>query len=428
MLSLSLASTPLLCKIVESKMSELEQDNRTSQTSKFTLEQIRNQHVTGLEEYWDSSLSYADNLKNVFDASIVIPDQKIQQPILLAYACIPSALASVIPILFLHGREGSGKSQAVIFFSAVHAVPIFLPNTTYAAMRNNVQNRRWIVPKNEEGELNYCCCFDNLNRETLLNENLKTFFLGGYNRRTDRVEISNGDGTNSVFRVFGPKVISTIWPIYSDPTMGEFNRRLVTLKFKRIEELSPEDLGEFDVYNRLDLEICDTSLLNHEFNNLWGEDNQHYYMELTNQLKGRNKTFKIPKTIKSTQWALMPDLIASGIIAGVWRDINDAIDGIEAYWNWHGENIAQSVGAMQKAVQHYLDNKIGKKTLLKQRLNLNEPIEIPCSAIKEYLDGLARAGALESHVTPQAITSVMSAVGWSRQMNEFNEWVWRPSA
>jgi hypothetical protein len=408
-------------------MSEIEnQETATRDTAAFSLENIRNEHTEGLGDYWDSELNYASNLQAIFESSIVIPDKDIQLPMLLAYICIPSALSSVVPILFLHGKAGTGKSQTIIFASGVHNAPIYTTATTYAALRNSVQATRWIVPKNEEGEKNYIVLFDNLNRETLINENLKTFMLCGYNRRTDRIEISKGEGENQTFRVFGPKVISSIHPVYSDSSMSELARRLVVLKFQSLDNMSPKDIGDFDIYDRLDLETVDLSLLNHQFNILWGIDNQHEFMNLSARLKARKKDFKVPKIIKSTQWALMPDMIASGIIAGVWKDLEDALHGCAKYWEWNAENIAMNMGSMERAIRHYIEAETKAPRELSKRLAIPDLSEIRCDSLKIYLDSLAKQGALEAHATPSKITETMLAVGWTRQLNDSKTWVWVP--
>jgi hypothetical protein len=395
-------------------------------TTIISLESVRNAHTVGLKEYWDYSASYGDNLRTIFNESILLPEKEIQLPVLLAYATVPSALSNILPVVFFAGKEGSGKSQTLLLMSAIHNCPVYGSNTTYAGLRNTMGKRRFVVPKNEEGEKNYICCFDNVNIGTLKNELMLTYFLSGYNRRTDIIEIAKEGGENLTFRVFGPKVISSVHPIHADPALKELARRLVVIKFKTIEEMTEEEIGDFDVFSRLDLESVDLSILNHEYNNLWNVDNQHRFMDLVGKLKAKSKDFKIPKIIKSHQWTLLPDVIAAGIVSGVFNDIPDALRIFGNYWEWNITNVGSSVGAMQKAILHYVKDKSAIPDRLAQRLGLIEPTEIRCDALKTYLDGLAREGALETYPTPQNVTTIMTSIGWKRDLNKNEIWVWVP--
>jgi hypothetical protein len=239
-------------------------------TSKVTTaEDIRMSGTESLEDYWNSSLSFGDNLRQLFEYAIAIPDKDVQLPIFLAYGSVPSTLASVIPILFLHGQEGTGKSNAAILLSGVFGSEVNSASTTFAAIRNKTRLARWTLPDSQDGERNCCIIFDNVNLQTLKNENLYSYFLNGYSRRTDAIEISKGDGSNMVFKVFSPKVLSSIHALYAHPSLSEIARRLIVLKFKRIERFTEEELNGFDVSNRLEIDTMDLSLLHREFIALW---------------------------------------------------------------------------------------------------------------------------------------------------------------
>lgn len=389
-----------------------------------TFEAIRLNSMESMSEYWDVDLSFAVNIENIFTSSIAIPHREIQLPILLAYACLPSALCTVVPILFLQGQEGSGKSLASILYAGIFNQEILSSATTFAAIRNATQGHRWLSPETQEGEKNYAVIFDNVNLNTFRNESLYTFFLNGYNRKTDSIQISKGDGSNMVFKVFGPKVCSSIHALYTNPLLSEIARRMLVFKFARLEKISEEDLGDFDLHERLEIENLDLSLLHQKHYQLWLPENARNFTDLKRELTARKKSFKIPRTISSTQWSLCPDLIAAGVIGGVWPSHIEAIKSLEAYWLWHKDNIANSIGDTQKAILAYLESEKGRVKNLSDQLGLKMPLTIRCEGLKIYLDNLAKGGALETHPAPHTTTLIMNQLGWHRIIDEDGVWVW----
>lgn len=409
---------------VETAVEALEKLTHINSQTAVDFNSIRLDATEDINDLWDNEQSFAWNLTQIFDSSVVIPDRDIQLPIFLAYASVPTALSNVIPILLLQGKEGSGKSLATILLSGVFRQEILSSATTFAALRNHTQKSRWQVPDKQEGEMNYAVLFDNVNASTLLNENMYTFFLNGYNRKTDSIQISKGDGSNLEFKVFGAKVCSTIHPLYANPRLAELVRRMLVLKFKRFEEMDEKEIGEFDVNSRLEIESLNLQLLNVKFWEMWNRENSVYFGELKRQLTARKKSFKIPKTIKSTQWVLCPDLIAAGIVSGVWLDIPDAVASFATYWDWYADNIASAVSSLQKACVSYLLEQVTRLESVQRQLGVDIPIEVPCEGLKVHLDVLSRAGALEVHPTPQNVTLVMTALGWVREIGSQGQWTW----
>jgi hypothetical protein len=238
------------------------------------------------------------------------------------------------------------------------------------------------------------------------------------------MEISNGDGTNLVFKVFCPKVCNSIHPLFGDSKLSEISRRMLPIKFKRIEEIHPEDIGDFDVYSRLDVENINLGVLNEKFNELWNNANSIQFMELKKSLTGKNKIVKIPKVIKSHQWSLTLDMICAGCVAGLWPDPFVATDAIASYWDWYNMNITQGVSSFEIACKQIIKENIGNQQTIMQSLGIITALEIPCDKLKKRLDELARQGALGDYATPRNITEAMSRLGWHRRLNKDDVWVW----
>jgi hypothetical protein len=388
------------------------------------LENLRVELSASADDVWDDGLSFADNLTEIFNQSVIVPDKKIQLPIIISYCCLPSALCTVVPILFLQGKEGTGKSTAAIVIASVFGKEIFSAATSFAAIRNAVQGFRWFLPEKQEQEKNFGIVFDNVNAKTFLDEKLYTFFLNGYNRKTDRMEISNGDGTNLVFKVFCPKVCNSIHPLYGDSKLSEISRRMLPIKFKRIEEIAAEDIGNFDVYSRLDVENINLGILNEKFNELWSTENSVRFMELKRSLTGKNKIIKIPRVIKSHQWSLTLDMICAGCIAELWPDPFAATDAVANYWEWYNVNIAQGSSSFEVACSQVIKETVGNQQTIMRSLGIITALEIPCDVLKKRLDEFARQGALSEYPTPRVITDAMSRLGWQRSLNSKDVWVW----
>lgn len=417
----NLALPESIAEVVE---DYVEGNTRKNEEKYFDFGSLRLESIPDIKEEWIEHLTFAQNVKAILEASICMPDKDMQLPIFTAYASVPSALANILPILFLQGKEGTGKSQAALLLCGIFKSEILSATTTYAALRNKINKLRWQAPELQDGELNYCCFFDNVNSQTFMNDNLYSFFLSGYNRKTDAIEISKGDGSNMVFKVFGPKVCTSIHPVYVQPRMAELTRRLIVLKFKRFEELSEGEQDSFDINSRIDMESMDLMYLHHKFNQLWSYTNCQLFGELKKELTARKKGFKIPKVIKATRWTLCPDLIASGLVSGVWNDIQSAVDGFAEYWEWYDLNVGNAIGSLQKACLTYMNTEEQRLLTLRKQLGDDLPIEIRCEVLKNHLDALGRTGALEVYATPQNVTLVMGAMGWTRDIGVDGDWVW----
>jgi hypothetical protein len=390
----------------------------------YELETIRREGAEDCSDLWNDAKSFAENVQDIFEQSIAIPYKSIQLPIFISYACLPSALSTVCPILFMQGQEGSGKSLASILMAGIFNQEILSSATTFAAIRNCTQSKRWLSPENQDGERNYATIFDNVNLGTFKNEQMYTYFLNGYNRKTDSIQISKGDGTNMTFKVFGPKICSSIHPLYCQPAMSEIARRMIVLKFARLERMSDEDIGNFDIYDRLEIESLNLMQLHLKHHALWQGENATNFCEIKKTITGRHKLYKVPRTINSAQWALCPDLICAGVIAGLWRDPKDGIDAFEQYWLWNKDYVASATGDMQKAILQYIEIDRERHEKLIPLMGPGYPHNIRCEGLKNHLDNLSKGGALESYPTPQAITAVMAQLGWVRAIDEDKVWVW----
>jgi len=155
----------------------------------------------------------------LFSNFFVIPHAHIQIPILAAYATLPSALCTVAPILWLEGAAGSGKSNLMNVFVAIHQVA---QNASwiFASIRNEIE----MNSVDERGEeRHFVLCVDNLNESTIKNENIYTLFWCGYHRKNSITAAVLG-GENMEFKTF---------ITYANTKVSLKNRRFVTTDLRR---------------------------------------------------------------------------------------------------------------------------------------------------------------------------------------------------
>lgn len=385
------------------------------------------------EEIYDHTRSLSSNLQSIFNDALVIPSPSVQTPILLSYLLVPSALCDVLPILFLQGEKGSGKSTATILASALHATPINAASTTFAALRNTINAARWYDPQYCEGEKNYFLLWDNINRMTLDNEQIYTLLLCGYDRKTDKMSISAGNGENMDFRVFGPKMLSSVHPLFTSSRYDELIRRLLVFHFKQWERFTPEDKAgcpsDFDFTNRLDLSSVDLSILNQKYQEFWLEPvHCERFISIKRTLKSRKKSFKIPEAIDSHKWQISIDILTTGIVTGIFPSLEHGLEALSRYWEWSKLNAVSKWSATHK----FLRAAIAELTETARTINDSVgseviPIEIKPKDLKLKINQAYQEGALDVIPSPQTISQLMLDLGYKLdRSSEDTMNVWSP--
>lgn len=408
-------------------------NNDIEETKPFDFQDYRDSQLDSIEEYWDEKLSLSQNFINLVNECMVLPYASIQLPIVTAYALIPSAMASVVPVLFCWGSRGSGKSTLGILIAGMHNSEVILASTSFAGVRNRFNKMRWGNSDRCEIEKNCCLVFDNVNRETFNNEQLYTMFLSGYNRRTDMISISQGNGENINFKVFGLKVINSIHPLFTQSRFTEINRRCLIIKFKPIEEMTEAEktttnnLTSINIKNKLDLENLDLSPLHKAFKSFWYDPrNLNEYVAIRRSLTSRNKKFIIPGIIDSNRWTIAIDLLTTGLVTGVWSDIQIAINALANYWDWHANNLNNSFGITHKILKDFISLEIEsiKKANKQFNTELIPENEINPEKIKKHINYCSSQGMLEITPTPNLIAETMADLGWTLDKGKLGQVCW----
>ncbi|MFB2975638.1 hypothetical protein [Microseira sp. BLCC-F43] len=127
-----------------------------------------------------------------------------------AYASLPSDLCTVVPILWIQGSEGSGKSNLMNVFVAIHQIKAQNASGSFASIPNEIATNS--VEDNRD-EKHFVLCVDNLNDEKIKNENIYTLLWCVY----DRKDAITAAGDNMEFNTFCLKVVTTVHGILAHP-------------------------------------------------------------------------------------------------------------------------------------------------------------------------------------------------------------------
>ncbi|HEY9658535.1 MAG TPA: hypothetical protein V6C65_08805, partial [Allocoleopsis sp.] len=178
------------------------------------------------ERYWNKELSLYENILNLCSQCVALPRQDLQLPIAVIYMLIPSKWAKVLPILFSWGDRGTGKTTFASLASNLHGQhQLFSSADTFASLRNALDQMRWMDEYKEFEKEGAILCWDNVSRETFLrDEKIYQMMLFGYNRTSERILLAQPDGTNREYRVFCPKIISSVQPLHTYFEFEELRR------------------------------------------------------------------------------------------------------------------------------------------------------------------------------------------------------------
>jgi energy-coupling factor transporter ATP-binding protein EcfA2 len=379
---------------------------------------FRRQNKKQISEHWDIELPIGTNLMNLINKAVIVPMTTIQTPIIASYFLIPSAMAQVVPILLLYGKAGCGKSTLSEIASAIHETPMISANTTAVALRNRLNKQRWVDPDNCYWEKNTCLVFDNINRETLNNGYLYGMLLSGYDRDTDSIEISKGEGKNFVFKVFGTKVMSSVHPIWSFLGREELDRRLLIIKCKKFDEMSPEELegspfqASESLSHKLSLKANSLNFLGEQFNSFWADEfNLENYANIAQALEG------IPLKCSDVQQIISVDLMATGIVTGVWENIAIAVDAVESYWDWLKTWKYGYSSSIEIVLKQLIERELRAIDETNEVWKANVPYEIATEKVRAEVNSAQARGMLDSIPTPQSINDTMLTLGWRLEPN-----------
>lgn len=376
-------------------------------------------------DFWDDNLTLYQNSYNICRQAVVIPNASILMPIAVTYCLIPSKWAKVLPILFSHGEQGTGKTTFAKFASEVHGTKLATPNSTFTSLRNALDAMRWIDPEDKQFERDGAIlCWDNLHTSTLLDDpKVYQLLLCGYDRSSEVIEIAAMGGVNQSFHVFCPKILSSIDALHANPNFLELHRRLIVIKHKKYESFLNHEKEEIeDDFNiatdRLDMESVSWDGLPETYLGFWNDrSNCLEYVNYRSRLtKKGKKPFVLPASISGSQWTISIDLICTGLVVGTWDDIQEAVDAMAAYWEWHAINVEDSQYNTLRLLREFIDEETkstreSNNSLIARGMEPKQ-LSIATEKLKKRIEFHQAEGALDIAVREKDRSSLMAQLGW----------------
>lgn len=296
---------------------------------------ISQEHYT---EYWDESLSYFENTRNLHNRIVWLGDshtQKIISHVVTTYALAHSLALNFCPILFYCGKSGSAKSESGKFIAAIREADksVIGAQCTFASVRNIINENRWynwsdylpdITRNNERAMMLVWADI----KESDLSENRQLYSLirNGCDRKEDRLLIAGEDGKNREFYVFCPKVVSSIEPFYSYPRWSELKRRILLVKTKVLDDsILATDFRDSQVF----LDQISFKGAYRRFDEFWNRTN---LSELAQRHKhGKIKSLMLKTGFSEHEIKASKDLVLQhSILANC--DLKESIDIFREYW------------------------------------------------------------------------------------------------
>ncbi|MBR8828786.1 MAG: hypothetical protein DSM107014_12940 [Gomphosphaeria aponina SAG 52.96 = DSM 107014] len=365
---------------------------------------IKEDFLPSWRQLYDKAEPFATNLLNLLPLVAPLP-YPFQTKLIASYALTPSALASILPILIFYGQRGTGKSSLGQLISYLHGIQIHTGADTFAAIRNDLNDRRWKTIAMEGNdpayptifrtiEVNTMMVWDDIDAKMLIEQpNIFRMLKSGYNKETDTISLADGSGENKRFNCFSPKICSTTTPIWGDSRFAELERRILVIKFGKAQF---EPIVKLDNWNW------------HGFNQLFID----YWNSLDrakNWLASRKKLGEIFSN--NTRTTIILDIAATGLSTGIWKSTDEVKDYFSEYWSWYEEEIAYGDSALCGLLKKYIFELEQNRYSVIDLFGLSQD-EIDPVALKKQIDSWNKQGMLEVTPTNSLVSQTMNYLGW----------------
>lgn len=408
----------------------------------FSIEKIYEQELTHWSELWDDSCDLFKNVLNIIQKSILLPNFEIQGKIAAVYLLQSSRLARTLPILFSWGERGSGKSTLAVLASKLRGInQIFSATDTFASIRNSLDLMRWHDPSvksiEKEGAI---LCWDNLHAETLISDNkLYQMMLCGYSRATERLQIAGSDGFNREYRVFCPKIISSIDPLHQRFQFAELERRLIVLIHKPVEKFKTSDVPNNSSIDELKTNFFEEKIdidgiawngIEELFLKPWTDENICLqYVRLRKQLtKPGKKSIKLPENIEASKFTCLIDLLITGLILGAWESPQEGLEVFSSHFAWL-ENQSETLAGYN--LKRLIENEFLSRAFPEVWHEMNESLRdqglepavkrFSTKALKQFIEEKKNNGSVDIILNPDILREIMRSLGFKLQGNYWVE-------
>lgn len=292
-------------------------------------------------DYWNFEKTYPENFLSFLNRGIALEHEPIISRVLASYTVANSKLSKVIPILFLYGSSGSGKSLLSFFIASFRGEGHNMvgSSTTFAALRNHIQQQRWYMVDRDlntslSNEKPYIVVWSDIKETSLIGQDDKMYslFRNGCYRKEEKIFISSGDGSNIPFYVFGQKVISTIENFADKPRWSELYRRCFFVYTKKFSDLDPVYLSEFKSRDLIDYESIDFKGVEKFYEAHWNIDRIRAVQSGIKSKQRTKKKYAENFGLSDNEFEISFDVIVQAVASHIFPSLESAYQCFGAYF------------------------------------------------------------------------------------------------
>jgi hypothetical protein len=338
-----------------------------------------------------------EQVSYLFDLIIDLPNSEVTKPLLLSFLLTPSAVSTCLPVAFMWGKSGVGKSQPPKFAAALWGNQMLLSNSTYASIRNQIQKDRWHDPVVSRGERNYMLAWDDVDYSKLYGENgIYTLLKGGYSRSSATITIASKDGENLTFNVFGARILSSICPFFGDTKLSELKRRMMIFPMVR----SNRAITDFDEISWKGLNRLTTDIWSNK-------DNLANYVSYKRKIRAHFKALGAACRLSVDRQNLFMDILSTSLTLGLFPDIQAAANAIETHEERMSKLTEKEQDGLMQVLTIFIEQERG------EAIKTGSKLRVRPDKLKEFINHKVRGGELDGFPRRGEIPATMRMLGFN---------------
>lgn len=366
-------------------------------------------------DLWDKDFDIAENIQIILPKIFKVHDD--YYPLIISYLLCNSAISRVLPILFVYGRKGSGKSTLGYFAGKLWGVEVKTSADTVASIRYYLDRYRHTAvlvpdPKDPEKtipkavEKHSALILDDIDDRTFIDKpDLYRIFKCGYDRNSSVVSLMGMEKQIEKFETFSAKILSSIKPLHTDLRFDELHRRMLIVNTTPIENHQILDLE----HNPDFIQINDYNWNGFESNyqKLWASEKiARLFIEARKSLSKRKLPFS------PSQKTLVLDLMATSIATGLFFDYQECIN----YFGHYFEKLAKltsNVSPIIDLLTEHLKKHYGELSAPFTQTNQPLPrMEISANSLKTACECWYDQAYIEDRIGNKELALLMRQLGY----------------
>jgi hypothetical protein len=374
---------------------------------------LKIQNLPSWQIIYNDKISFVENIYRWSHESCYLSNEFLHKLILI-YSLVPSALCDCLPILFLYGNKGTGKSTTLELISYLWDIPINSSADSFSAIRNDLNKRRWKKIKSEHDpdehiniELNSMMLWDDIDPAIFESQpNIFRMLKCGYKKATDTISIAGPKGKNITFNCFSPKIFSTIKPIWGNYKYTEIERRSLVIKFKKAP--SPKYVPS------LNLAAYNWSGLSQLTHSLWDKRRALRWLG--------HKSLLINSLPNNSRTEITVDLMATALALDIFNSIDSCLEYFTNYWQWYDDSLAMGDSALCGLLKNFIKETLIENKKYQLKYNADNPDleeKIAPGILRKQVDIWYNCGMLEDKPTAKLLTQAMNYLGWQLVPNKW---------